>query len=779
MNTATITAINALDFQKYDTPIPSRTFILDLLDKHKRPLNRDQLAKALKLSGKEQKEALRRRLRAMERDGQVLYCQRQGYSILDQSDLLCGRITGHRDGFGFLTINETDDDLFVPHSQMRQVFDGDSVQVRISGVDRRGRKEVCIVKVLERCLTQVTGRLAIEQNSYFLLPENCKTANKISLDQNQLMGATVGQYVVATIVEYPSHRANAFGRITEVLGDATAPGLEIDLAIRNHDIPNQWPKKATLAANHLGVTVKAADKRHRVDLRSLPFITIDGDDAKDFDDAVYCEPEKNGGWRLFVAIADVSHYVKPGSPLDREAQKRGTSVYFPGQVVPMLPEALSNGLCSLNPNTDRLVMVCEMTINRAGKMTAYQFSEGVIHSHARLTYNQVNALLTAPQSKAGKSVSRAHTKLIPHIKALHQLYGTLQQARSQRGSIDFDTKEVQFQFNRARKIEQIKPVLRNDAHRLIEECMLCANVATAQFLAKHKLTALYRIHEGPQQKKLDTIRGFLAENGLQLAGGNSPSPRHYDQILRRLGQRSDAKVIQTMMLRSLSQAEYSPDNLGHFGLAYTAYAHFTSPIRRYPDLLVHRAIRSVIRREERDHPMLKAFKSLTGIGRDHVVRVSGAKTLDPSHCYPYDKPTMESLAEHCSQVSRRADKASREVENWLKCEYMQDKVGTCLPGVISSVTHFGLFVELEDTQVEGLIHISTLNKDAYQFDQRKQCLLGERSKISYRLGDVVQIQIARVDINERKIEFILADQAPKKTGRPHRRKASSKAINVH
>lgn len=751
-------AINPLDIEKYSNPIPSREFIMNLLEESNTPRNREQLAQLMQLTGSEEQEALRRRLRAMERDGQVSFHPRQGYSLLRPEDLISGVVIGHPDGFGFLSRDEGGDDLFLYNTQMETVFDGDRVQVRISGVDRRGRKEGMIVNVLEHNTKELVGRLAVEDEHYFLEPENRRITNEIDIDEDQLGGATVGQYISVEIIEQPSRRFNAMGRVVEILGDSMAPGMEIDVAIRSHDIPHRWPQDAIKAADKLGSEVAETDKLHRADLRKLPFVTIDGEDARDFDDAVYCEKSKSGGWRLFVAIADVSHYVVPDSPLDQEARERGTSVYFPGHVVPMLPEALSNGLCSLNPNVDRLVMVCEMTINTSGKMTGYKFSEGVIHSHARLTYTQVGALVGAPNSDLGKEVGRNHKAIVPHLHELHKLYAALRKARTKRGSIDFETREVQFQFNAERKIDQIVPVIRNDAHKMIEEFMLCANVATAGFLEKLQIPALYRVHDGPLEKKLKNLRAFLSERGLNLSGGDKPTPADYDRLLSTLGDRSDAHIIRTMMLRSLSQAEYSPDNQGHFGLAYAAYAHFTSPIRRYPDLLVHRAIRSVIRRTESGSSFRRILKRVTGVGTDPVHRIKNAPLLEPTKSYPYDMQAMLMLAEHCSQASRRADKASWDVEAWLKCEYMQDFVGDTFTGIISSVTSFGLFIEIESIQVEGLIHISALKSDYYHFDEAKQRLVGERTHTSYGLGDTVEIRVVRVDMDQRKIDFEFPSQ---------------------
>jgi len=755
MTTAIKPTISALDVQTYSHPIPNRSFILELLKKHGKALNRKQLAKRMKLSCSEEYEALRRRLRAMERDGQLAFDRHDGYRLLTDQELVFGRVIAHRDGLGYLACDEGGDDLLLNHRDMMHLFDGDRIQARVAGVDHRGRGKAALVKVIEHNTSQVAGKLCFDEDGYFVKPENSRYSQEIDVNKDHLMNAKEGQYVVVTITDYPCSQYRAYGNITEVLGDENTPGIEIELAIRKHSIPFVWPAKVHAAANAMGTEVNESDKLHRVDLRHLPFVTIDGVDAKDFDDAIYCEPQAGGGWRLWVAIADVSHYVTPDSDLDREAQKRGTSVYFPGHVVPMLPEALSNGLCSLKPKVDRLAITCEMSISATGKMTRYQFSEAVIKSHARLSYDQVNALLTAPNSNRGKRASRKHAALLPHIEALHQLYGALRTARSGRGAIDFDTPEVQFQFDQCRKISQILPVERNDAHKLVEECMLCANVATARFLKKLKLPALYRNHKGPRREKLNSLKAFLGEKGLTLAGGNKPAPIHYDQLLSSLDARPDVSIIQAMMLRSLSQAEYSPNNTGHFGLAYSAYAHFTSPIRRYPDLLVHRAIRSVIRGQESGNIFHRALKRLSGAGTDPVLRIKSADPIDPAVSYPYNRKHMEVLAADCSRLSRRADKASWAVDASLKCEYMKDAVGKAFTGQITTVTRFGLFIELADTKIEGLIHVSRLNKDFYHFDEAKQCLKGERTNTRHTLGDTVQVKIAHVDLDQKKIELAL------------------------
>lgn len=750
MTTASNPAISVIDTHTYSHPIPNRDFILNLIKKCGKALNREQIAAQLKLFDDAELEGLRRRLRAMERDGQVTYDRRYGYSVQKNDDLISGRVIGHRDGFGFLARDGAGDDLLLSERDMLTLFDGDRVQVRCTGVDRRGREKACLVAVIERHTTKVVGQLKRDQDDYYIVPENRRIPHEIDLDNKQLMGAKDGQYVVATITDYPCQRYRAFGKVTEVLGNELDPGLEIEVAIREHDIPYLWPLEVSAAANELNSEVLEADKLQRLDLRKRPFVTIDGEDAKDFDDAVYCEP-RGDGWCLWVAIADVSHYVTPDSLFDREAEKRGTSVYFPGKVVPMLPEALSNGLCSLNPNVDRLVMVCEMLINKKGKMTGYQFFEGVIHSHARLTYGQVNAMLTAPGSKLGKRMTREHNALVPHLNSLHKLYGVLKQARTARGAIDFDTQEVQFKFNAARKIEQILPLERNDAHKLIEECMLCANVATARFLAKLKLPAMYRNHSGPNPVKLKNLRAFLKVKGLKLSGGDKPTPVDYQQLFRRIEKRSDVDAIQSMMLRSLSQAEYSPNNAGHFGLAYSGYAHFTSPIRRYPDLLVHRAIRSAIR-----------GKQTTGLLQRMLKPIRAASRQKACTNYPYSFEKIDSFAKHCSYVSVRADKASRDVEAWLKCNYMLEAVGDTFKGVITTVTQFGLFVELEQTKIEGLVHINSLGNDFYKFDGAQQALIGSRQSLVYAVGDTIEISVAKVDMEQRKIEFNLASLKTKK-----------------
>ncbi|WP_137818580.1 ribonuclease R [Pseudomonas sp. 2FG] len=739
----------AREAEKYENPIPSRELILQHLADRGSPANREQLVEEFGLSTEEQLEALRRRLRAMERDGQLIYTRRGTYAPVDKLDLILGRISGHRDGFGFLIPDDGSDDLFLSPGQMRLVFDGDRALARVSGLDRRGRREGAIVEVIARAHESIVGRYYEESGIGFVVADNPKIQQEVLVTPGRNANAKQGQFVEVKITHWPTPRFQPQGDVVEVVGNYMAPGMEIDVALRSYDIPHVWPEAVLKEAAKLKPEVEEKDKEKRVDLRHLPFVTIDGEDARDFDDAVFCEKSGSnwrlfsGGWRLYVAIADVSHYVKIGSALDDEAQVRGNSVYFPERVVPMLPEQLSNGLCSLNPQVDRLAMVCEMTISKTGKMTDYQFYEAVIHSHARLTYNKVSAILEQPKSTEAKQLRSEYADVVPHLKQLYSLYQVLLAARHERGAIDFETQETRIIFGSGRKIAEIRPTTRNDAHKLIEECMLAANVATAEFLKKHEIPALYRVHDGPPPERLEKLKAFLTELGLSLHRGKAkegPSPKDYQALLESIRERADYHLIQTVMLRSLSQAVYSADNQGHFGLNYEAYTHFTSPIRRYPDLLTHRAIRSVIR-SKADTP--------------HVKR-AGAMTIPKARIYPYDEPALEQLGEQCSLSERRADEATRDVVNWLKCEFMKDRVGETFPGVITAVTGFGLFVELKDIYVEGLVHVTALPGDYYHFDPVHHRLAGERTGRSFRLGDSVDVRVMRVDLDERKIDFELA-----------------------
>lgn len=726
---------------KYANPIPSREFILDYLGEHGRPMTQRQLEIELDLTSSEDREALRRRLIAMVRDAQLLQNRRGAFGLIGKLELIPGRVVGHRDGFGFVVPDDGTDDLFLSARQMRQVFHGDRVLVRVSGVDHRNRREAAIVEVIEHNTHQVVGRLINESGINLLQPVNTRIPNDILIPPSERGQARDGQMVVVEITTQPSATTRPLGKVIEIIGDHMAPGMEIDVAIRNHELPNEWPEEVLTDAQKFQTTVTEEDCKGRLDLRELPFVTIDGEDAKDFDDAVYCEPREKGGWLLYVAIADVGHYVKPNSALDKEALNRGNSVYFPGRVIPMLPETLSNGLCSLNPNVNRLVMVCEMAIASTGRITRYRFHEGVIFSHARLTYNEVYAAV----EENDKTLRAKYKNLMPHLNELFTLFRVLHAARKKRGAIDFDLPEPKIIFGPGRKIEKIVALERNDAHRVIEECMLCANICSAKFLIKNDVLGLFRVHEGPSPEKLMDLKKFLSELGLALPGGEQPTPKDYAKLLEKVEGRPDAHVIQSVLLRSLSQAIYSPEQKGHFGLAFEEYAHFTSPIRRYPDLVVHRAIRNVLRRKNTQNESDAEFVK---------------------------------YGEHCSMTERRADDATREAIEWLKCEYMMDKVGEDFNGVVTSVTSFGFFVELKDVYVEGLVHVSTLQSDYYHFDTIKHALIGERSGNRYSLGDLVRVRLVRVDLDERKIDFMIADDVDRIDKKSSLRKKKKKKKNL-
>jgi ribonuclease R len=703
---------------KYNNPIPSREFILEILKQNNRPLTRRNISKLLGIKGEEQTEALRRRLRAMERDGQLLRNRKNAYGIVSKMNLITGRVIGHPDGYGFLSPEEGGDDLFLSQRDMQVVLHGDRAVARITGIDRRGRKEGAIVDVLQRGNQRIVGRILADAGIYYLIPTNRRISQDILIPPQGLMNAENGQVVEIEITEQPNRHRSPLGKVITVLGDHMAPGMEIDIALRDFELPHAWSPEALKQAESFGDKIPKTEIESRLDLRSMPLVTIDGEDARDFDDAVFAEPLKSGSWRLWVAIADVSSYVEPNSPLDDDAQERGTSVYFPSQVIPMLPEALSNGLCSLNPAVDRLCMVCEMVINAEGVTESYQFHQAVMNSKARLTYNDVAAILVDHNDELRKQ----YAAVLPGLETMYDLYKVMLISRGHRGAIDFEMTETQFMFDDNRKIKSIEPRERNDAHRLIEEFMVAANVSAAKFLLQNKVPALYRVHETPSDEKLSNLREFLGELGLMLGGGDEPQPAHYASLLNTARKRPDGHLLQTVMLRSLKQAIYTPDNVGHFGLALDAYAHFTSPIRRYPDLLVHRAIRHLI-------------------------------TGNKKTTWRYSNEEMVQLGDHCSTTSRRADEATRDVSDWLKCEFMQDRVGEVYQGNISGVTGFGLFIELNEIYIEGLVHVTSLSNDYYQFDATGHRLTGERSRKVYRLGDKVNVKVVRVDLDEKKIDL--------------------------
>ena len=704
---------------RYEHPLPSREYVLQVLLEQGVPVAEDRLAQLLAVAPHEL-DSFVRRLAAMERSGQIMRNRKNAICVVEKLDLMNGRVQGHPDGFGFLIRDDRGEDLFLNPGEMSKVLHGDRVVAREGGLSARGRREGQIVEVLERANRKVVGRYLNEHGIGVVAPEDRRISQDILVPAGATGGAKAGQVVVAEIIEQPKPHARPIGRIVEVLGNYADPGMEIEIALRKHDLPHEFSSDVEKAAAKFPAGVTEKDLKGREDLRNLPLVTIDGETAKDFDDAVYAE-RQGTGFRLWVAIADVSHYVHHGEPIDLEARLRGNSVYFPRRVIPMLPEVLSNGLCSLMPKVDRLCMVCEMDISARGDIGNYRFYPAVMHSRARLTYTQVAQALDSPHGGPVRELAQ----LVPHLQTLHALYQGLTKARAVRGAIDFETIETQMFFDDQGKIEHIVPTQRNDAHRLIEECMLAANVCASDFLSSRDHPALYRVHEGPTPEKLVALREFLREFGLQLTGGDQPHAKDYARLLEKIKTRPDVQLLQTVMLRSLRQAVYSPDNVGHFGLAYESYTHFTSPIRRYPDLLIHRSIKVVLEGKR------------------------------------YDPGDWHEIGVRCSETERRADDATRDVEAWLKCYYMQDRIGERFTGTVSGVTSFGVFVALDQVYVEGLVHISELGSDYFHYDAAKHQLLGERTGKRFRLGDRVSVKLVRVDLETTKIDFVLDESKPK------------------
>jgi len=701
---------------KYGQAMPSREFILQLVSEATGPVDVDELAGRLGLEADE-REAFMVRVRAMQRDAQLMVNRRGALCLPEKIEVKSGHVEGHADGYGFFVPDDKSGDLFLQEKEMRGVLHGDRVMVCEHGQDRRGRKEGRVVEILERANSNLVGRLYRERGYQWVVAENKRISQDILVPNDEDLGASNGNVVMVAITEQPTRHAPPVGKVIQVLGNYADPGMEIEIALRKYDLPNEFPSDVLAQAKKLPKGVLKKDlATGRADIRKLPLVTIDGEDARDFDDAVYCQPEGRG-FRLWVAIADVSHYVLPGSPLDVSALERGNSVYFPRRVIPMLPEELSNGLCSLNPEVDRLCMVCEMEISSFGNIKKHRFYPAVMHSRARLTYNQVWDWLSTEKVPEDKSW------VLPHLQDLYKLFKVLLKARGKRGAIDFETVETKMLFDEHDKIERIVATTRNDAHRLIEECMLAANVSASDFLARHKHAALYRVHEGPTPEKLKALQEFLAEFGFFITGGDEPHAKDYADLLNKLKGRPDEQLLQTVLLRSLRQAVYSPENAGHFGLAYEAYTHFTSPIRRYPDLLVHRAIKACLNNET------------------------------------YNPGNWENIGAQCSKTERRADDATRDVVSWLKCYYMQDKLGEEFDGVISAVVGFGVFVALNDVFVEGLVHVTELGQDYFHFDAARHQMLGERTAKRFRLGDKVRVNVARVDLETSRIDFTLVDNA--------------------
>jgi len=676
-------------------------------------------------------------------------------------DEIEGAVQGHRDGHGFVARDDGEPDIYLPPGEMRAVLHRDRVKVRIARHDRRGRPEGRVLEIVERPPHPIIGRLLSEGGIWLVAPEDKRYGQDVLIPKTAIGAAKPGQVVVVELTEPPALYGQPVGCVKEVLGEIDDPGMEIEIAVRKYGVPHEFSQAAIGEARVLPDTVRPADRKGRVDLTDVPLVTIDGEDARDFDDAVYCEPavvsgrgKKPNGWRLLVAIADVSYYVRTGSPIDTDAYDRATSVYFPRRVIPMLPEKLSNGLCSLNPDVDRLCMVCDMLVSEQGEVTAYQFYPAVMHSHARFTYTEVAAILV---NTRGPEAARRKAR-VPDLLHLHDVYRALLKSRAARGAVDFDTAETQIVCDEAGRIEKIVPRTRNDAHRLIEECMLAANVCSADFLQQGKQPGLYRVHEGPTPEKVELLRAYLKTLGLGLSISETPVPAEFQRIAEATKERPDAEQIHAMLLRSMSQAIYTPVNSGHFGLAYEAYTHFTSPIRRYPDLLVHRVIKAILEQRKYHLPALPTPGEAHEKLKVRLQKISAARQQgerEPSLKRSPELQAWEAAGLHCSANERRADEASRDVEAWLKCKYMKEHLGEEYAGVVTAVTTFGLFVTLENLYVEGLVHITELGGEYFRFDEIRQELRGERTGIRYAIGTRVRVQVSRVDLDGRKIDFRL------------------------
>jgi len=738
--------------KNYDNPIASRELLLEIISEQTAPVNLKHMVAALEYTDDEQIEGLRRRLFAMVRDGQIFKNRRDGFMSFDHMDLIKGRVQAHPDGFGFLIPEDGSKDIFLHMKQMDKLLNGDIVAVKIFQFDdRKSRREGELVKIIQRAHTTIIGRYFSENGMRYVVPDDKRLTGHILVADDSSLTVKNEDIVSIEITQYPRYKHLAAGVLKQVLGEDNAPGMEVTIALNTHDIPHKWNADVVKEIKKFTGEVSEAEAKPRLDLRQKHFVTIDGADARDFDDAVFCE-KNEAGFVLWVAIADVSHYVKVGSPLDQEAVLRGTSVYFPGEVIPMLPEVLSNGLCSINPHVDRLTMVCEMHVGAQGAIKDYFFHEAVIHSHHRLTYDQA-AEIVFENKDTVEGVDDLAT-LKPHLERLKGVYKALQKARKRRKALEFDTKEVYFVFNEERKIESIKQTVRNEAHMLIEECMVSANICAAKFLKKNKVPNLYRNHEGPNSKKLDDLHTFLAMHGLNMhiAKDALPTTKDYVEILTAIKQRPDFELIQTVLLRSMLQATYATDiSVGHFGLSLKDYAHFTSPIRRYPDLLVHRGIR-------------------------HVLQNGSSKG------FHYSLEQMDQLGETCSSYERRADEATRDASDYLKCEFLTKHLGEEFDGKVVAVTSFGLFVQINELLIDGLVHVTSLARDYYQFDAGKQRLVGEKTGQTFRLGDPLRVQVVRVDMQDKKIDFILAgddavadeDDADKKDVKKKAKKSTKK-----
>ncbi len=731
----------AREQQKYgDNPLPSREFILNWLEAQGKLLTFAQIARAFGMD-KAEGEKLQFRLKAMLGAGQLM-CNRQGrFGVARKMDLEAGFVVAHQEGYGFFSPENGEADGFIPPKYMAELMHGDKILARVKDVDERGRKDYAPVEILERAQKRIVGKLTVQQGVWSLIPDNRRLTHRLIIPAGALGGGKAGQVVIGEITAYPSRYQQPIGKVVAVLGEAMAAGMEVDIAIENHNIPAKFPEAVRTQCETIPDALRDSDYEGRLDLRHLPFVTIDGITARDFDDAVYAE-KRGENYRLYVAIADVAHYVQPDSPLDIEAYNRGTSVYFPDRVIPMLPEKLSNGLCSLNPDVDRLAMVCEITLAADGSIKRSAFHDAVIHSHARLTYETVEEILFRDNTLLHESFA-ALKRPLDNLQAVYRI---LRAARLSRSVIDFHASEPEFIYDSEGKIETIKARDRLESHRLIEECMIVANICAAKYIGRHKLPALYRVHDHPSAERLGKLIDFLGKRGIKWQGSlDNATPEQFSALLAQCSDRPDFAQIEIMVLRSMSQAIYIPENRGHFGLALEHYAHFTSPIRRYPDLLVHRAIRH----------------QLHGGSRDN---------------YRYSAESMVEKGKHCSMTERRADEATRDAMDFLKCEFMSHRIGETFTGRIANITNFGLFITLDDIYIDGLVHVSALTNDYYHYNAETFTLNGERSGYRFALMDAVEIQVAKVDIDDRKIDFELLSHKGKALHESGKSKKAAKKV---
>ncbi len=716
-------------------PAAPETLVLQCLRRAGRPLRLEEVTAALGPAAGAEAEA---QLAVLVRRGEVVLNRRGQYCLREQlPGLVVGTVQAQRNGDGWLLPDDASAQVYLPPQQMREVIHGDRVAARIEGPRFRGKPQGSIVEVLERRTREVVGRLHIESGVAYLTPDNPRITHRVLVPASQTGDAQSGQVVIVELTQQPGRNAQPVGRVTRLLGEHGAPGMETEIAIHSHGLPFEFPEPPLAEARAFGGRIPAAALAGREDLREIELVTIDGEDARDYDDAVYCERAR-GGWRVLVAIADVGHYVKPGSALDAEARERGTSVYFPNRVLPMLPEELSNGLCSLVPEEDRLCLCCELRVSDDGRITRSRFFEGVMRSAARLTYHEVGAFLERPAGKHSPRLERLRERL----EALHGVYRSFLRERTGRGALELDTPELKLKFDEEGRVAALVEQPRNDAHRLIEECMIAANIAAARYLDRHRVPTLYRVHGLPELDRLETLRHFLREFSLWLPPAEDVQPEHLRDLLRKLGDRPDALLISTAVIRSMPQAVYQPGNIGHFGLALEHYAHFTSPIRRYPDLVVHRGIRQV----------------LQGGDSQDLIAWHGS--------FPV-------LGQDCSFRERRADEATRGAVAWLKCFYMQDRIGEEFSGIVSGVVDFGLFVQLEGLQVDGLLHVSALGQDYFARDRSGYRIVGRSSGKVYKLGDRVRVRVTNVSLDDRRVDFELAgDDEPAR--RPRRQRPAGR-----